>query len=269
MDLEAQRRSLGASFDAIAALYDEARPRHPEALVEHVVRTAGIGPGSALLEIGAGPGIATRPFAERGCEITCLEPGAALAARCRSQLSGYPVRVLETTFEAWPLEPQAFDLVFAAQAFHWTDPATAYDRAASALRPGGWIAIFGNMPLAPPETDVARAVQEAYARHASSLSDRRLGKAHGHGDYALRLSECAGFEAPQARVFPWQARYEAEPYTRLLTTHSDHQALDADVRAALLAAVRRAIDEHGGVYEVHYEARLWMARRVDERGADR
>jgi SAM-dependent methyltransferase len=47
------------------------------------------------------------------------------------------VTIVEHTFESWPLEPEAFDLVAVAQAFHWLSPATRFPKAAAALRPGG------------------------------------------------------------------------------------------------------------------------------------
>jgi SAM-dependent methyltransferase len=262
MDVEAQRRSLAATFDGVAALYDAVRPRHPEALIEHVVETAQLAPAARVLEIGAGPGIATLPFARRGFEMVCLEPGAALAAHCRENLAPYSrVVVLDTSFEAWPVEPAGFDLVMAAQAFHWTDPATAYHRVAEALRPLGWLAIFGNMPLAPPDEPIFAAVNAAYREHAPALAEWRAGKGHGHGDYLERIAQSGHFEAPELHSFPWTARYETDRYLQLLQTQSDHRSLPAQQREALLGAIGAAVETHGGGYEVRYEARLWMARR--------
>lgn len=259
MDIEAERRRLAATFDGIAALYDAARPRHPEALIAHVIETAQLPPAGQVLEIGAGPGIATLPFAERGFEVLCLEPGAALAARCRNNLAAFPlVRVIEARFEDWEIEAGQFDLVMAAQSFHWTDPATAYGRVAEALRPGGWLAIFGNAPSPPPPGEpLHAAVQAAYARHAPDLG---RGRPDGHGDYGQRIAGSGRYEEPRFRSFPWIACYDTDHYLQLLRTQSDHRSLGAAALEALLADVGSAIEAHGGVREVAYEARLWMAR---------
>jgi SAM-dependent methyltransferase len=278
VEAEAERRRLGATFDEVAALYDEVRPRYPEALVERVLEVSAIGPDGRILEIGAGPGNATLPFARRGYAMLCLEPGRALAVRCRSHCAGFPrVRVLERTFEAWPLERGAFDLVIAAQSLHWTDPATAYGRVADALRPGGWLASFWNRPE-PPETPspIDRAIAEAYLEHAPDLLDRDhhegrrpatwkvFGQPSGHGLPEDRIAESGRFEAVRREMFPWSERYEAERYGKLLRTHSHHRALPAARLERLVEAVTSAVRRHGGVHVVRYQSVLYLAQRKRE-----
>ncbi|WP_067034214.1 hypothetical protein [Streptomyces dysideae] len=48
------------TFDEDPKLYDRARPRYPSALVDELARTAGLGPGRRVLEVG--PGRANSPF---------------------------------------------------------------------------------------------------------------------------------------------------------------------------------------------------------------
>jgi hypothetical protein len=64
------------TFDAVATLYDAARPNYPEALFDDVVAAAGLNPDDAILELGCGTGQATQGFARRGCRILGLDPGA-------------------------------------------------------------------------------------------------------------------------------------------------------------------------------------------------
>ncbi len=56
----------------------------------------------------------------------------------RQNLSALPnVEVVEGAFETWqPPDSVRFDLVFAAMAWHWIDPAVRYRRAWELLRPG-------------------------------------------------------------------------------------------------------------------------------------
>jgi len=90
-------------FDEVAELYDRVRPGYPDSFVDEVCRRASLEPGARILEIGCGPGIATRSFAQRGYAMLCLEPGPRLAEIARSRLAEHPaVSVLTTTFEAWP-----------------------------------------------------------------------------------------------------------------------------------------------------------------------
>src|SRR4051794_25948283 len=59
-------------------------------------------------------------------------------ARCK--LEHFPVDVLTSTFEDWPLPTDPFDLVIAATSFHWVDPPVRVTKSADALRLGGALA---------------------------------------------------------------------------------------------------------------------------------
>src|ERR1051326_4367553 len=122
-----ERKRRRTPYDEIAQLYDQARPGYPEALFDDVVSLSGIVPGGRILEIGCGTGKATVPLARRGYRILGIELGANLAAVAQRNLAGYPeAEVRIGAFEEWPVEGEAFDLVIAATAFHWLDPAIAY-----------------------------------------------------------------------------------------------------------------------------------------------
>lgn len=58
-------------------------------------------------------------FARRGFRITCLEPGAALAAEARRLLAPFDVEVIASRFEDWEAPQGRFSLVYAATAWHW------------------------------------------------------------------------------------------------------------------------------------------------------
>lgn len=86
---------LRTIFEEDAELYDRARPAHPEPLFGELLRVAGLERGSRALEIGAGAGRATVPLARRGLRLTCVEPGANMAAVARRSLSGFPTTHVE------------------------------------------------------------------------------------------------------------------------------------------------------------------------------
>src|SRR5271166_3357342 len=136
---DADRDRLKVTFDTVADRYHQVRPAYPDQLYDALISAARLQPGARLLEVGGGTGKATRPLAERGFSITCLEPGPHLAAVARRNLAGRgDVRIIEEAFEDWePHGAAGFDLVFAATAWHWIDPAVGYRLAWRALRPGG------------------------------------------------------------------------------------------------------------------------------------
>lgn len=131
----------GLSFGSIAAQYERYRLDYPDEVVDAVQRYAGR-PRSRALEVGAGTGKASRLFAGRGIHVTALEPDAEMAEVLRRTCRGLPVAPMVTAFEKFETA-ERFDLVFAAAAWHWTDPATRWARAVQLLVPGGVLALFG------------------------------------------------------------------------------------------------------------------------------
>src|SRR5215470_10855156 len=152
----ADRLSLRATFDSAADLYQQPVTR-PDAghLHQVVLQLGGSRPGDRLLEVGCDTGKATIPLARRGFRITCVEIGAALAAAARQNLAGFPgVQVIEGSFETWPPPAEGgFDVVFAATAWHWVDPAVKYWRAWEVLRPGGHLAVWDATHVFPAGGD--------------------------------------------------------------------------------------------------------------------
>ncbi len=164
-------RQVRTTFDRVALLYDQARPGYPEELFDTIVSLSGIPTAGRILEIGCGTGQATIPFARRGYRLLCIELGENLAAVARHQLAAYPLVEVQTgAFEDWSIEEGAFDLVFAATAFHWLDPAIAYPKTACALRTGEAIALFWNLHVhSDTSSRFFEAVQQLYCRFAPEL----------------------------------------------------------------------------------------------------
>ena len=181
------------TFDKIASLYDAARPDYPEALFGDIAGTADLAPGEPVLEIGCGTGRATQGLARLGAPILALDPGPALLEVARARLADFAnVRFAEATFEAWPLEPETFKLVAAAQSWHWIAPEVRFVKAAAALKAGGFLAVFGNVSM-PLKAPLGPALDDLYARHAPRLIESAPGDWYLPG---VRHSCSTGLSAP-------------------------------------------------------------------------
>jgi SAM-dependent methyltransferase len=248
-------------FDEVAELYARARPTYPQALIDDVIQQSGLKPGSRILELGCGPGNASVLFAGRGYQLLSLEPGERLAAVARRRLASDPdAQVLVTTFENWPLEADAFDLVFAAQSFHWMDPVLRFSKTARALKPNGMLAAFANRAL-PGTGPVEQRIQQAYATHAPGLAGQGYTR-NIYGHFLELFAAASEFRPAECREYGWHGEYTSGQYVDLLATHSDHRILPEDQRRALLDAVRDAIEAGDGRHGVDYVAVLCFARRA-------
>jgi SAM-dependent methyltransferase len=256
-------------FGDDAEEYDARRPDYPDAMIDDIVATAGLGP---TLEVGAGTGKATTAFAARGLDLTCIEPDPRMAAVLRRRIAGRPgVRVIETLFEDWTPD-RAYGLLVSGQAWHWVDMDRRTDLAAAALAPGGTIALFWNISLVA-DKDVHAALAEV---------DERFGLGD-HTPHSL-LAETfpdqnpdPGLEWAQLRLHDddrftglRSTRYHrddetltATEYVDLIATTSHYRILDPGVRSEALKAVVAAIDAAGGgVIRRKIDTDLALATRV-------
>jgi SAM-dependent methyltransferase len=253
------------TFDEVAELYDRLRPRYPAELVDDVVASGALNPGARILEIGCGTGQATVGFAARGFRLLCLEPGRNLARLARERLAGFPkVDIVEQPFEAWPLEPQSFDLVISGQAFHWVAPDVRFVKTAAALRADGALAVFGHVPLPGPAM-LRRAIDAAYRRYAPTLAGAPT-RSNWYEDAPQRTAEFAAanrFGPATTRRYAWSQAYSADDYAALVRTYSEHRLLAPEQLDALAAAIHSAIAAHGGSCAVTYQTYLYCARRSE------
>ena len=74
------------TFNEVGDQYDRYRPGYPEPLFEDLLSLSGISLTDRVLEIGCGTGQATRPLAQRGFAMSCLEPGSHTASIARASL---------------------------------------------------------------------------------------------------------------------------------------------------------------------------------------
>lgn len=249
------------TFDEVAALYDRARPGYPEPLVDDVIALSRVRPGGRILEIGCGTGQATAAFAHRGFAMVCLEPGPGLGRIAREKLAAFPkVEIVNQTFEAWPAQAEAFDLVISAQAWHWVDPEVRFVKAAEVLRPGGALAVIGRDSVMKSPA-IQQAVDAAYARHAPTPTGLAAGWYAAEGPLRNLFAESRCFGAVAYRSHSSSHRYLTAEYLDLLGTHSSNRLLPPDQRAALFAAVKEAIDVNDGGIDVRYDTYLHLAHR--------
>lgn len=244
-------RSL--SFGSDAAAYHRHRPGYPDAVADLAVARAE-GPVRRALEIGAGTGHATVVFAGRGIDVVAVEPDPEMRAVLSDQVAGLDgvVRLVDSTFETTDLdEVGPVDLVYAAAAFHWTDPATRWARVTTALRPGGALALFGSA------RDLA---DETVRDEVDRLVETELGgDDEVPGRWTLDdVTALGAFTDVEEVLVERSVTLTADEYVAHLTTVSAYRVLPEDHRADLLRRVRSLLPDR---VEVREDVVLHLARR--------
>jgi SAM-dependent methyltransferase len=258
------------SFDAVPDTYDRARPGYPEQaftdLFAYVAESPPPGRPS-ILEIGPGTGQATTSLLAYDTRVTAVELDPNLAALLRRNFSAASrLEVILGAFEEVSLKDRAFDIVFAATAFHWLDPTIRLEKAARVLRDGGVLATLSTIQI---RSEVDRGFFEAtfpiYQRHRPSeqWSDAPTEREAVPSD-AAEFASSEHFVDVRVQSYRWDQRYSTDEYELLLRSYSNTQTMEPAAREGLITDLRNVIDrEFDGVVVRPLVIALTLARRLN------
>jgi SAM-dependent methyltransferase len=191
--------------------------------------------------------------------------GAQLAEQARRNLAGLPVEIQIERFETWDGEPETFDLVYAATAWHWVYPAIRYGKAHRLLRPGGHLAFWSAQHAFPEDFDpFFSEIQEVY----DAIGESHPGEwppvsPDDIPDDREEIEASGLFENVVVRRYLWEMSYTADEYIALLDTFSGHIAMDAAKREHLYGESRQRIGQrHDPRVRRHWYAIIHVARRI-------
>lgn len=255
--LAADRRGR---FDAAAAAYDRYRPRYPAAMFDYLAAEAGAKAGAKVVEVGAGPGIATEGLVERGCRVVCIEPGENLAAIAAAKFAGHDgVQVVVSRFEDWDGADGSADLVLAATSWHWVHPTEGWDQVVRTLRPQGSIALAWTILVGFDPPWLGRRLRQL----ADSVDRSALGSSEiDFTVWGARLEATGLFGPVSVERFPFERELDADSFVATQATYGSMLALDPERSRALEEATRQLIEsECGGRVVKREEALVFTARR--------
>lgn len=256
--------SLRHTFDEVALMYNEARPRYPTELFETLLHVVGLDPNSRLLEIGPGTGQATKPLAQKGFNITAIELGDSLAEVAKRELRGYKnVKILNGAFEEAVLPASSFDLVYAATAFHWVDPSVKYLKTHHVLKENGCLAIIHAHHASDEKGDVffttSQPIYDRYGYTDKQQKPKLLKNSELQPDHIDKHL----FELIHFQVFPMVIVYTANNYIMLLNTFSNHLASEKKVQQAFYNEIETLINEKfDGKVDKYFTMSLTVAKKV-------
>lgn len=262
-------------FDDIVVNYDKVRWDYPSELYTDVFNFTQTKSNKAV-EIGAGTGKATAPFLHAGYDVTAVEMGVNMAEFLREKFRGCNnFNVIVSDFENAVLPESAYDLIFAASAFHWVDAKIGCPKVYRLLKDGGTFALFRNNAVPEYGNELYEEIQREYSKYYYShyepnprsirFSDMSyedfLAPVEIHRGFRFERMEDYGFEKVTMKLYKTSQMYSADEYIALIDTYSDHRALPEDNRVALYAGIKNAILRHGGLHKLNFIFQLYMGRK--------
>ena len=261
-DIHARRAT---SFGSVAPQYALYRPDYPNEAVAWALAllpkdtpnndpkdALNDGPGDGfpratsvgrVLDLGAGTGKLTAAIVRCGvpaAAVLAVEPDDEMRAELSRQLP--EITALRGSAERIPAEDEAVDAVLIGQAFHWFDPDRALPEIARVLRPGGVLATIGNT-----EDDSVGWVAELTA----AIQAVRPSKAIELGFVAM--PEHPAFGKPTQRRFRWRWPRTIDSLLATTSTHSWMLVCEPDENAAVLAVIRRFLEQHPATRDAAFE----------------
>jgi SAM-dependent methyltransferase len=282
------------SFDNVPEIYDRVRHSYPPPMFSDLFdfwreahdahppasRAPRLGHGSSsdgrvglpaegvdVLEIGPGTGKATRSLLDAGARLTAVEYGPRMAGFLRRHLGDEPsLTVVEGSFEGVPLPTSGFDVVVAATAFHWVDPAVRVAKSLEVLRPTGVLATVSTVQV---RSDVDRGYfDRASAIYRNSKHTEAVNDVPPLPDDVMpdefeefRLHD--GLTDATLKLYPWDQTYRSAAYGDLLRSYSNMQIMPPGPREALISELCDLIDsDFGGTVVRPLVIALAMARKA-------
>jgi SAM-dependent methyltransferase len=241
-----------AGFGAAADVYERARPSYPEEAVRWLAERAGLGPGTTVVDVGAGTGKLTRLLLSTEARVVAVEPVQAMRTVLQDRVPG--AEVLDGVAEALPLPDGSADALTVAQAFHWFDHAVAIPELHRVLRPGGALVLIWN------SRDMADPLQQALEALLRPL--RRDAPYQLGGAWREPLESSGLFGAPEEAQFGIAQEMTADGVCERVASTSFVAAMVQDERDRLLAKVRDLVGDRPEPFDFPYVTEVYVTRGV-------
>jgi SAM-dependent methyltransferase len=216
-------------FSGFAGEYDAFRPSPPPILLELLPAIAGVSRPRLVVDLGSGTGLSTRFWAEAADEVVGVEPNPDMRRQAEAATAARNVRYRDASSGATGLPDASADIVTAAQALHWMEPASTLREIVRILRPSGVFAAFDyDLPptTAAWEVDAAfRDCQRAIADARERLRDESHGSMLRKEDHLGRMRDCGLFRFVNEVTVHETSRGTADQLLGLLLTQGNAQDL--------------------------------------------
>jgi ubiquinone/menaquinone biosynthesis C-methylase UbiE len=252
-------------FDKAVLNYEKRRPNYGTELFKDVIKYAEISMDKSLLEVGCGTGQATEHFLKTNCKVTAVELGENLASYTKEKFKNYDnLNIIRSPFEDYDCEDNKFDMLYSATAFHWIPDEIGYKKAYRIIKSGGTIALFWNRPfLNDKNNPLHQKIQSIYRKllpHWSYRAARNEDKESAYSRIKNNIEQ-NGFTDIEFKLYHNTRKMTGVEYIELLSTYSDHIALENSIQSILFNDIRTAIEEFGNEIIINDTVDLYLAKK--------
>jgi len=239
-------------FGSVAETYAEARPDYPDELYQLLATRCGLQSQTAVLEIGPGTGLVTKRLLRMGVNsIRAIEPDARLVEFLTRQLPDQALTIDPCSLEEASLDDKSFDVVVAANSFHWLEQHDALKKVFRVLRPGGWWAMWWMIFSTCGNSDPFQAATQHLFKDVAPFPGTTVDGIPFGLDRARRRDDLrqAGFIETRIAQWRWHVTYDTARLIALYNTFSPLWTLAEEGRFALLRQLADIAerDFHGNV----------------------
>lgn len=253
---------LRLKFNEVAAEYDKWRPTYVPQLYTDIMDFSSINETSHVLEIGIGTGQATLPILKTNCHLTAVELGDELAAYSRKKFENYKnFEVKNMAFEDYECPDNSLDMIYSASSFHWIPEETGYPKVYRLLKSGGTFAHFANHPNKDKENESLHvAIQKVYSKYMPYTGEMT----EHNEEKCIEISDAIkkyGFIDVNFKLYYRTRTFDAESYISLISTYSDHRAMEEEQWILFANEMKETINSFGGKINVYDIIDLHLARK--------
>ncbi|MEV5499532.1 methyltransferase domain-containing protein [Nonomuraea fuscirosea] len=233
-----------AKFNGLADSYERTRPRYPVTLFEHAVTLLPRTGRPAVVDAGAGTGIALEallPLLPADAIVHAVDISDDMIRIGRDKFP--QVAWYQGTAEAYLGSLSSVDLVVAAQAYQWMDRPAYVDSVARCLSPGGVCMVVQNnrnhgiAGFAADYEDLLEKLSPGYSRSYRAI------------DVAEELG--ARFGRVEQRVTEWHQRLTIEDFSTMSSSSTQAQRAIAAVGPLFLDRVRELCERYADAGHVN------------------
>ena len=233
------------------------RPEYAPSAISDLLDTAGVKPGDAACDVGAGAAHLTLELAKFGLKVWAVEPNDAMRANGIKRTAEYPdVQWFEGVGEDTGMEADKFSLVTFGSSFNVCDRQKALVETDRILKSRGWFACMWNHR--DLEDPLQQSIEEIIKKN---IPDYSYGTRRE--DQTAVIETSGLFETVQFVSGRVEHHLDAEDFIEGWKSHGTVYRQSPEVFEKIVSEIRQIVEAlHQETIMVPYTTRIWMARKL-------